>query len=285
MELAAILKSLSLTLQHEDVHSSTFSGHAEDGPAGRVYGGQVMAQAMSACQATVQGEYQLHSMHCYFLRPGDTKRPLEYKVNKLRDGRSVCSRAVTAIQNGNDIFTALASFQRPEQGLEFSAIMPIAPPPESLQPDKERIQQWFKEQNIPDTYGWPIDVRFVEAIDFNKPSPKPARDLVWVKASGPLPSKPHTHLQMLAYASDNPITAPAFNPHGTTPFLNEYFGTTLNHTLWIHRPINFSEWLLFEIDCDITHGARGLVRAKIFDQSGDLVASANQECLMRKTRK
>lgn len=176
---------------------------------------------------------------------------------------------------------ATLSFHVDESGFSHAAEMPAAPLPNTLMSDQDRITQFFEKRGITHDYGWPIDVRYVAPMDLENPHVKPSSELAWVKANGAIPDLANLHTQLLAYASDNPISSPAFNPHGRSPFLADVQGATLSHALWFHRPVRIDDWLLFDLRSDITFGGRGLCEAKIFNRAGHLVATATQEILMR----
>jgi len=284
MDLPDILESFTLKCTSRSDSLVTFSGLAADDTGQRVYGGQLMAQALSAAQQTVDPSFVVHSMQSNFYRPCFPDTSVEYTVSVLRTGRSFATRSVLLKQNDKPIFNATFSLQTPEQGFEHAAAMPKAPDPDTLVNDEIRVNAHFEKHGIKHSYAWPIDVRFVEPAEFDSPEVRPPYDLVWVKANGPLPAAANTHSQMLAYASDNPISSPAFNIHGENPFVPGVQSVTLSHALWFHRPVKMDEWVLFELSSDVTCGGRGLCHARVFMQSGELVASAVQEIVIRKRR-
>ena len=279
--ITQLLQSLQLQTLEDNAQLARYSGRASDDSGNRIYGGQVLAQALAAMQDTAEQALIAHSMHAYFLRPGDPHTDVEYRVDKLRDGRSFSTRSVTASQHGKVIFSATGSFQRPEQGLEHSIEMPAAAAPEQLVNEERRIDALFEKRGISNDYSWPIDIRYVDPPDLERPGPRPARELVWVKATGVLPSSQAVHQQVLAYASDNPILVPAFNPHGLGPLAEDVIATTISHSLWLHRPARADEWLLFDVNSDTTMSGRGMGQARIFSRDDQLVASAVQEGLVR----
>ncbi|MFK8019370.1 MAG: acyl-CoA thioesterase [Pseudomonadales bacterium] len=284
MLLPDILESFTLERTFESESQAIFAGLAADSTGERVYGGQLMAQALSAVQQTVDSRFVVHSMQSNFYRPCFPDATVEYSVDILRTGRSFATRSVLLKQNDKPIFNATFSLHTEEQGFEHSTDMPAAPDPNTLINDEIRVNAHFEKQGIKHSYAWPIDVRFVEPAELESPEVKPPYDLVWVKANGPLPNEATIHTQMLAYASDNPISSPAFNIHGENPFVPGVQSVTLSHALWFHRPVRMDEWVLFELNSDITYGGRGLCHARVFAQSGELVASAVQEIVMRKRR-
>ncbi|MFK7732302.1 MAG: acyl-CoA thioesterase [Pseudomonadales bacterium] len=284
MSLQTILDSFKLNSLKRTEQVSEFSECCEDSGGNRVYGGHVMAQAMSAAQQTVDSKYLVHSMNCNFYRPGVPDEPILYRVEHLRDGRSFATRLVQAYQNDKPIFTATFSLQTEESSFEHGIEAPDAVAPEKLISNETRINEYFKKHNFDHEYSWPMDVRYVDPVDISEPKPKEAKDLVWMRANGPMPDDLSAHCQLLAYASDNPIGSPPFNPHGKNPFMPDVIATTLSHSLWVHRPLSMSEWLLFDISSDISFGGRGMSHARVFNQHKQLVASATQELLMRQRR-
>ncbi len=274
----------SLALERLDSPSETltqFTGLCNDDSGERIYGGQVMAQAISAGQQTVAKPYVLHSMHSTFLRQGAIGVPLTYCVEEMRNGRSFLSRQVVVEQNNKIIFTATLSFQKPEHGVSHAATIPDAPNPESLIKESHRINDFLAGKGINNQYEWPIDIRFVNPPAIIDPQPQPPRLLAWVKTTAVLPDNDNLQRQMFAYASDNPILMPAFFPHCINPFTPDVMAATLNHSIWIHESLKIDDWLLFEVDSDFTGGGGGMGRAKVFNTKGQLVASAVQEGLVR----
>lgn len=285
MNLAELIDSFTLQLRNDNDQQLQASGPAKDDTGKRVYGGQLMAQALSAGQMSVSPEYAVNSLHCQFLRPGSSETDVLYQVDKLRTGRTFATRAVTAIQNDRPVCHVSLSFHKQEDGPEHSASMPDVPAPETLVKDEVRIREYFSRRDIFDGYGWPMDVRFVDPMDLENPIVKEPRDQVWLGCNGTLPDKPQAHAQMFVYASDNPITTPAFNPLGTSPILPAVQAMSLNHSIWFHRPIDLSDWLLFDLRSDVACNGRGLAHANIFSRDGQMLASACQEVLMRTPQK
>jgi acyl-CoA thioesterase-2 len=228
---------------------------------------------------------EAHSLHGYFILPGDLEAPIVYFVDRLRDGGSFTTRRVTAIQHGRAIFNLSASFHRGEGGHEHQSGMPEAPPPEALAPELALIRE--VADRIPEplrdvlTQDRPIDVRPVAPADFFRPEPRPPVRHAWLRAASPLPDDPLTHQAVLAYASDYSLLGTALQPHGLslrTPGLQV---ATLDHALWMHRPFRADEWLLYAMDSPTAAGARGFVRGAFYTRDGRLVASTAQEGLMR----
>lgn len=252
----------------------------------RVYGGQVIGQALVAASRTVADDRQAHSLHGYFLRPGDTTVPILYKVDRIRDGRSFTTRRVVAIQHGRAIFNMSISFQVPEEGFDHQFDMPEAPPPESLPDERELRAQWADRLPPERTEGFtrdrPIDVRPVDPVDPFEPEPREPRQLCWMKCRDPLPDDPRLHQCVLAYLSDWSLLDTGTLPHGVSFLQDDMQMASLDHAMWFHRPFRADEWLLYVQDSPSASGARGLNRGLIYRRDGVLVASAAQEGLMRR---
>lgn len=279
--LADLLSLLDL----EPLEVNIYRGQNRNVGTGRVFGGQVFAQALVAAQRTVPIERDAHSVHGYFLRAGDLAAPIVYFVDRPRDGGSFTSRRVTAIQHGEAIFHLSASFHISEPGLEHQMAMPDVPAPESLAPELDLIREMADQ--IPEplrtflTQDRPIDFRPVEAYDpFVAEVREPARH-VWFRALSPLPDERIIHQAVLAYASDYGLLPTALNPHGV-PFRDQRLQmASLDHSVWLHRPFRADEWLLYAMDSPVAAGARGFTRGAIYARDGALVASVAQEGLMR----
>lgn len=265
--------------QLESLDDNLFRGYSSGLGRARVYGGDVLAQSLSAAQQTVADGYELHSMHAYFLRPGDRDRGILYDVEPIREGRSFCTRRVVARQHGKAIFNAALSFQRPEPGYSHQALMPDVPGPEQLRSDEDIFLEYFQvDSGLP---SWPMEYRQVSPIDLKNPEPSEPVSYVWFKACERLPDDPGVHQRLLAYASDNPILVTALRPHGVSYMDKRVMVTTLDHALWFHRPFRVDDWLLYEIHSDNAGGGRGLGRGRIFNRNGELVVSVAQEGLIR----
>ncbi|MEZ5559464.1 MAG: acyl-CoA thioesterase II [Pseudomonadales bacterium] len=251
----------------------------------RVYGGQVLGQALVAASRTVPAEREAHSLHGYFLRAGDTTVPILYKVDRIRDGRSFTTRRVVAIQHGRPIFNMSISFQVHEEGLSHQFDMPEAPAPESLADERELREQWAArlppEQVESFNRERPIDVRPIDPQDIFHPEQKPPQQMCWMKAHARLPDDPRLHQCVLAYLSDWSLLDTATLPHAVSFMQQNIQMASLDHAMWFHRPFRADEWLLYVQDSPSASGARGLNRGLIYDRSGSLVASAAQEGLIR----
>jgi acyl-CoA thioesterase-2 len=252
-----------------------------------VFGGQVIGQALVAATRTVEGRPP-HSLHCYFMLPGDPKIPIIYEVERIRDGKSFSTRRVLAIQHGQAIFAMSASFHREEEGFEHRADMPKVPGPDEL-PSEEEVKGGLilKMPEPMRTYyerERPLEIRPVELNRYMSREPGEPRFHVWIKTTGRLPDDPAIHQCVLAYASDMTLLDTSLIPHGRTVFEPEIQPASLDHAMWFHRPFRADEWLLYAQDTPSAGGARGLSRGLIFKQDGTLVASVAQEGLIRERR-
>jgi acyl-CoA thioesterase-2 len=279
--LADLLDLLDL----EPLEVNIYRGRNRDIGTGRVFGGQVLAQALVAARRTVDEPREAHSLHGYFIRPGDLAAPIVYFVDRLRDGSSFSTRQVTAIQHGRAIFSLSASFQIAEQGFEHQSVMPQVTPPESLVNELDLIRGMA--ERIPEslrkviTQDRPIDFRPVSPIDpFHPEKREPVRHL-WLRAIDRLPDEPLIHQAVLAYASDYGLLGTALLPHGIAPRSPAIQLATLDHAFWAHRPFRADEWLLYAMDSPAAAGARGFTRGSFYTRDGTLVASVAQEGLMR----
>ena len=256
----------------------------------RVFGGQVIGQALVAAQRTVESEAggetrPVHSLHGYFLRPGDPSIPIIYEVDRIRDGGSFTTRRVMAIQHGEAIFSMSASFHAPEEGLEFQMAMPAKADPETLLSEKELRDRFI--DTAPDNVKayWsrqrPIELRATSFEHYLTDRKLPPEQHVWVRATGPVPDDQALQAAVLAYASDMTLLDTALYPHGRKVFDRDLQVASLDHSMWFHRPIDMNDWLLFAQDAPNTNGGRGLTRGALYARDGTLVASCAQEGLMR----
>ncbi len=284
--MSKVLAELVQQLALERIEENLFRGQSQDLGWGTVFGGQVLGQALSAAVQTVPQERHVHSLHAYFLRPGDVSKPIVYEVDRIRDGSSFTTRRVVAIQSGHPIFNLAASFQRIEPGFEHQDVMPDAPAPESLKTEQERAAAFvhllpplFRERAIGER---PFELRPTDPEeDPFKPTPKPPRRMVWMRTVGTLPDEPSLHAYLLAYASDYSFVTTALRPHGVTWLTPNMQVASVDHVMWFHQPFRVDEWLLYVIDSPAAHGARGLVRGSLFTRDGRLVVSTAQEGLIR----
>ena len=284
--MSKVLDDLVTLLSLERIEENLFRGQSQDLGWGTVFGGQVVGQALSAAARTVPPERHVHSLHAYFLRPGDVKRPIVFDVDRIRDGTSFNTRRVVAIQGGRAILNMSASFQLVEPGLEHQDQMPEAPPPESLPTDQERAAR--DADRLPAamlaraTAARPFEMRSTDSdVDPLRPAPRAARRMVWLRTVARLPDDPALHRFLLAYVSDFRFVSTALLPHGLSILSPDMQVASLDHVAYFHQPVRCDEWLLYVIESPTAHGARGLVRGTFFTRSGRLVASTVQEGLIR----
>ena len=276
-------------LKLERLEDDLFRGQSRDIGTKYVFGGQVLGQALSAAQATVEdgesGDRNAHSLHAYFLRAGDIEAPIVYQVDRTRDGGSFSVRRVTAIQHGKVIFFCAASFHTPEPGSEHQLSMPEVPQPEDIEPAaplsaEELAKLPTKVQRWLDRSG-PFEFRHVYPRDELNPPKRPPYQQVWFRLAEKVGDDPELHRALLAYASDFHLLGTATFPHGISYYQPNVAMASLDHALWFHRPFRADDWLLYSIDSPSVQDARGLARGQIFDRQGKLVASTAQEGLIR----
>lgn len=278
-------EDLVALLDLEPLEQNIYRGRNRDIGTGRIYGGQVLAQALVAADRTVEEDRPVHSMHGYFILPGDLEIPVVYFVDRLRDGGSFTTRRVTAIQHGRAIFNLSASFHRREEGLSHQVEMPEVPDPETLRSELEAIRARASEIEEPLrdilTQDRPLDFRPVGDEDPFGRSPRPPQRRSWVRAMGQLADDHLQHQALLAYASDYGLLVAALRPHGTSARDPRMMVASLDHSIWFHRPFRMDEWLLYEVESPVSCGARGFARGTFFSRDGRVVASVAQEGLMR----
>jgi acyl-CoA thioesterase-2 len=277
------LQQLLTLLDLEKIEENIFRGISADHRAQRVFGGQVLGQALVAATRTVDSARPCHSFHAYFLRPGNPCQPILFEVDRSRDGASFTARRVVAIQNGATIFTLAASFQKVEAGFEHQAPMPPVPPPEALEDEQQvqlrdpglspAIREWVARER-------PFEIRAVVSRGHGARAPRPPLDYLWLKTRGPLPDDPAIHRALLAFVSDMTLLDTALLPHGKSIF-SDVQAASLDHAMWFHRPFRADEWLLYAQDSPSASGARGFNRGMIFTRDGVLVASVAQQGLIR----
>ncbi len=285
----SVVHDLIHLLELEPLEHNIYRGLNRDVGTGRVFGGQVFAQALMAARRTVAEGREAHSVHGYFLREGDTRAPIVYFVDRPRDGRSFTSRRVTAIQHGEAIFHLSASFHISEPGLNHQTPMPAVPAPEDCPEELELIRA--NADRIPVsrrailTQDRPLELRLISPRDpFRKPEslpPEEARRMVWFRIRERIPDAQMVQHAGRAYASDYGFLPTALHPHGVWWRDERLIIASLDHTLWLHRPFRADEWLLYVSDTPSAFGARGFVRGQVFTRDGTLVASAAQEGLIR----
>jgi acyl-CoA thioesterase-2 len=272
----------------EKIEENIFRGVSPKDRVQRVFGGQVLGQALMAAARTVEGRL-CHSLHGYFLRAGDPKIPILYEVDRSRDGGSFTSRRVVAIQHGRPIFTLEASFQKDEPGYEHAFVRPEVPEPESLKSDSELRAAIAADDLPPDLRAWalrprPIETRPIDPRPYFRPEKRPPHEMAWIKAAGSLPDDPALHRAVAAFASDLSIIGTALLPHGLGWYDDAVQLASLDHAMWFHRPFRVDQWLLFVQDSPSSSGARGFNRGLLFARDGALVASVAQEGLIRPVR-
>jgi len=278
------VEALIALLDLEPIEQNIFRGLSPQDRSQRVFGGQVLGQALVAATRTVD-ERICHSLHAYFLIPGDPKVPILYEVDRSRDGKSFSSRRVVAIQHGRPIFHMSVSFQIEEPGLEHQIDAPEAPPPESLESEDElrrktieRVPERHREHYLRPR---PIELRPVDASEWFRNEKRPPHQAVWMRATAALPADRALQQCVLAYASDMTLLDTALLPHGIDWFSGRVQMASIDHAMWFHRPFRADDWLLYVQDAPSASGARGFNRGLIYSRDGRLVASVAQEGLMR----
>ena len=278
------VEQLIQLLDLQPIEVNIFLGTSPKDRSQRVFGGQVLGQALVAAHRTVEGRF-CHSLHAYFLLPGDPKVPILYEVDRSRDGQSFSSRRVVAIQHGRPIFHMSVSFQIEEPGLEHQIDAPAVPRPEDL-PSEDDFRRQIVDK-IPVEYRdhfirpRPIELRPVDRVDIFGGEKRPPHQAVWVRATGKLPDDVALHQCVLAYASDMTLLDTSLLPHGIGWFSNKIQMASIDHAMWFHRPFRADQWLLYVQDSPSASGARGFNRGLVYADDGRLVASVAQEGLMR----
>ncbi|WP_153771599.1 acyl-CoA thioesterase II [Labrenzia sp. CE80] len=283
------IDNLLQTLDLEPLEHNLFRGRSPQVGWQRVFGGQVIGQALVAASRTVVEDRHVHSLHGYFMRPGDPSVPIVYEVDRIRDGGSFTTRRVVAIQHGKAIFSMSASFQVMEEGLEHQADMPKVPMPEELPSEQDLKDKFLKVAPEHVRKYWererPIELRPVDLTHYFSDKPLPPTQYVWVRASHPLPDDARIHQCVLAYASDMTLLDTSLFPHGKSVFSPDIQAASLDHAMWFHRPFKADEWLLYAEDTPSASGSRGMNRGSLYTRDGVLIASTAQEGLIRKVSK
>jgi acyl-CoA thioesterase II len=287
----AAVDALCTLLDLEAIEVNIFRGSSPDEARQRVFGGQVAGQALVAAARTVDDDRPVHSLHAYFLRPGDPSVPILYEVDRLRDGRSFTTRRVVAIQHGKAIFNLQASFHVHEKGLDHQVPLAEAMWDGHLPPDPETLPDWrTRMAPYADRLGAyldrprPIDTRNVDWSWDQRRNPLPPHQRVWLRADGRLPDDPVLHQCVVTYASDMTLLDTSLLPHGSEAADESIMMASLDHAMWFHRPFRADEWLLYVQDTPSTSAGRGLARGSIYTHDGDLVVSVVQEGLIRPVR-
>jgi acyl-CoA thioesterase II len=276
-------------LDLEQIEVNIFRGRSPDETVQRVFGGQVAGQALVAAGRTVPDERPVHSLHAYFIRPGDPSVPLVYTVDRVRDGRSFTTRRVTAIQHGRPIFTLSASFHLPESGLEHAVPMPAVPAPEELRPNTERLAEALGAPLPPSVRESPIDLRSVGPLSVEISRDPALRgqgkngNLVWLRVQEKLPDDPLLHVCLMTYVSDLTVLETVLLEHDVSWLDGTTASASLDHAMWFHRPFRADSWLLYAQESPVAAGGRGLARGQVFTAEGELVVSVVQEGLIRIT--
>lgn len=290
-DMTASITNLLSILDLERLEHNLYRGRSPGSGWGRVYGGQVIAQALVAAQRTVAPDRHVHSLHCYFLLAGDPTIPIVYEVDRLRDGGSFATRRVTAIQNGAAIFSLECSFQVDEQGLEHQMPMPAGlPQPEEVKSQIELVDEFG--MSVPDAVRrfWekerPLEIRPVMVGHYATRDRLPPNQSVWLRVCGEVPDERPLQSALLAYLSDMTLLDTANFAHGRNMFDPDLQMASLDHAMWFHRPPRLDDWLLYVQDSPNSIGARGLSRGFLYSRDGRLIASVAQEGLIRlRTRK
>ncbi|MFJ9863307.1 acyl-CoA thioesterase II [Streptomyces sp. NPDC101165] len=288
--MSQALQNLLELLDLEQLEEDIFRGQSRSAVVPRVFGGQVAAQALVAAGRTVPADRLAHSLHAYFLRPGDPGAPIVYNVDRIRDGRSFTTRRVVAVQHGKPIFHLSASFQTYEEGLDHQAPMPPAPDPEALPTSQERLRGYdhldpaVVERFIEAREA--IDLRYVDEPPYGKfGEPREPRSQVWFRANGKLDDDPLLHVVLATYVSDMTLLDAVLLAHGRGGWaVGDVVGASLDHAMWFHRPFRADEWLLYDQESPSAHGGRGLGQARIYTQDGQLAISVIQEGVVRVPR-
>jgi acyl-CoA thioesterase-2 len=282
--MSRALDQLLTILDIERLEENLFRGLSPQVGWQRVFGGQVIGQALVAANRTVNGRLA-HSLHAYFLRAGDPSVPIIYNVDRIRDGGSFTTRRVVAVQHGQAIFSMAASFHKEETGLEHQIKMPEVPPPESL-PSEAELKACLIDRVPPQVKAYwererPIEIRPVDLSRYLTPGNHAPSQQVWIRATGELPNDQSLHQCVLAYASDFTLLDTALIAHGRFVFDPKLMLASLDHALWFHRKLRADEWLLYAQDSPISGGGRAFCRGMLFTRDGNLVASTAQEGLLR----
>jgi acyl-CoA thioesterase-2 len=283
--MSSAMQELLSILDLERLEHNLFRGRSPQTAWQRVFGGQTIGQALVAAQRTVEADRRVHSLHGYFMRPGDTKVPIVYEVDRIRDGLSFTTRRVVAVQHGQAIFSLEASFQRVEGGLDHQVAAPLeVPPPEDLKTQRELLDT---VEGVPEVIRrfWarerPLEIKPVSVEHYVSRDSLPPRQNVWIRTTGPVPAEWPIQSAILAYLSDMTLLDTATFPHGRAVFDPDLQVASLDHAMWFHRDDPLDDWLLYTQDSPSACGSRGLSRGAIYNRGGALIASVAQEGLIR----
>ncbi len=278
--MSEALEFLVHLLDLEPIEVNVYRGSHPKEERQRTFGGQVAAQALMAAGRTVE-RGRVHSLHSYFLRPGDPTTPILYEVDRIRDGRSFTTRRVVAIQHGRAIYNMQASFHTDEISITHQIAMPVVPGPETVAPLAERVKsefgqidEWFLRQH-------PIDQRFLGELPWSPNRSKEPHQRLWIRADGTLPDDPLLHACVVTYASDMSLFDAILKPHTISWDDGTFMGASLDHCMWFHHELRADEWLLYDTESPIAFGGRGLARGFLFSEDGELKVSMVQEGLTR----
>ncbi|CAM5535251.1 acyl-CoA thioesterase II [Streptomyces hirsutus] len=288
--MSQALQELLDLLDLEQIEENIFRGQSRFAVVPRVFGGQVAAQALVAAGRTVPADRPAHSLHAYFLRPGDAGAPIVYTVDRIRDGRSFTTRRVVAVQHGKPIFHLSASFQTYEEGLEHQEPMPSAPAPDTLPTSQARLRDYrhlapaVVERFLEARRA--VDLRYVDEPPYGRfGEPREPHSQVWFRTNGKLADDPLLHVVLATYVSDMTLLDSVLLAHGRGGWaVGDVVGASLDHAMWFHRPFRADEWLLYDQQSPSTYGGRGLGQARIYTQDGRLAVSVIQEGLVRVPR-
>ncbi len=281
----ALTARLTTLLDVEEIDTDLFRGSRQPGGVGRVFGGQVIGQALQAAQRSVADDKAAHSLHAYFMRPGNEDFPIVYRVVRDFDGKSFATRRVIAMQKGQPILSMTASFQIVQEGLHHQTAMPDVPDPDDLLSERD-LREAAREQ-VPEKFRAfflrprPIEIRPVNPRNWFRPQAGEPVQASWFRVAAPLPDDPTLHRATLAYASDMALLGTCLIPHGVSWMSHNIQTASLDHALWFHEPFRADEWLLYSTDSPWSGHARGFNRGQIFARDGRLVASVTQEGLVR----
>ena len=279
--MSKVLDALLEILDLEQTAANTFTGHSPKDTRKRIFGGQVAAQALMAAGRTVT-DGRVHSLHSYFLQPGDINTPILFEVDRIRDGKSFTTRRVVTSQNGKPIFNLSTSFHRDEEGVAHQIPMPQVPDPQDLPTFKERMAPWADQLGDWNDRLRPLEQRYVNAPQFDvRDEPREPKQRVWVKADGQLPNDPLLHAAIMTYATDMSLLDTVMLPHRISRLSPNLTLASLDHSVWFHRPFRTDKWFLFDQESPVSYGARALIQGHVFSQDGNLVASVVQEGLFR----
>lgn len=278
-DLTTLLDILDLQQTGDD----TFVGRHPAQVESRTFGGQLVSQALIAAGRTVAGSRPVHAINAHFIRGGDVKRDIEYRVDRHRDGRAFANRQVTAMQDGRELFVMLAAFQDFRDGLEHSVELPEVEYPEELPPLGNHFDGYEERLRMFVDALKPIDMRYANdpAWIMKGTGERSNHNRVWMRSDGPLPDDPNLHVATLGYASDTTVLDSIITTHGLSWGFDRIVAATVNHSIWFHRPFRFDEWMLYATESPVAAGSRGLATGRFFARTGELVATVVQEGLIR----